>query len=196
MDSAKEVWVVEDSSDDEPEENADERPPKQLLSEARDGTYWNVGQMPARLGEDESTSDEPYFVDDTRMADMMPGSLQRTRHGPALGDPQHSSAVNQSRIAADSNPQFKAPLAGSNTFSSPKRVDTSIVSAEIKNQLRDHFRNITEKNPLACHEPLKDAPNPGLTIDGFGDISFPLSNTDIGRIKIASNGPPIIDSYD
>lgn len=58
---------------------------------------------------------------------------------------------------------------------------------ELKKRLRDHLDEVTKTpNSFGFHEVLKDPPNPGLTIEGFGKISFPLSEYVVQRIVEAS----------
>ena len=50
--------------------------------------------------------------------------------------------------------------------------------------LYDIFESM--ERPLACHDILPNAPNLGLTINGFGTIGFPLSERDVAVIVAAS----------
>jgi hypothetical protein len=217
MDCAKYVWVVEDSSDSEPEEGVDERTtdeqfpsvgpidafskgeegrrrPGEQLDQTRPRTACHTSSIAdSRVagGFEDKTCDKPCFLIDSRMADMVLGSSQGIRQGPVFAKLQESSEFDRSHTA---NPtlQSEVSLAASGAISSPAPVTPT----EIKDRLRDHFRDIYTESSLACYEPLEDAPNPGLTIDGVGDISFPLSRRDIMRIQIASKGPRFVEFYD
>ncbi|KAG4437128.1 hypothetical protein IFR05_007390 [Cadophora sp. M221] len=52
--------------------------------------------------------------------------------------------------------------------------------------LGDHLRSATRPCSFCYHDLLKDAPNPGLFIKGFGPIAFPFLERDIDRIIKAS----------
>lgn len=57
---------------------------------------------------------------------------------------------------------------------------------QIKKMLGDHLRSATRPCKFCYHDLLKDAPNPGLFVKGFGPIAFPFLERDIDRIIEAS----------
>lgn len=64
---------------------------------------------------------------------------------------------------------------------------------EIKHRLKHTLDCIESAGLFAYHEQLKDAPNPGLHIEGAGTLAFPLSERDIQTIITASGQPPLQD---
>ncbi|KUJ07147.1 uncharacterized protein LY89DRAFT_369158 [Mollisia scopiformis] len=71
-------------------------------------------------------------------------------------------------------------------LSPPAKVEALAPPGEIKRRLGLHFNKVTQEMPIACNQELKDAPNPFLSITGFGKVGFPLGPEDINRIKAAS----------
>lgn len=68
------------------------------------------------------------------------------------------------------------------------KEDELIPPSEIQKRLREHLDKIMKTpNGFGFHEVLQDPPNPGLNIEGFGKIGFPLSKHDIQRIIEASH---------
>jgi hypothetical protein len=65
-----------------------------------------------------------------------------------------------------------------------------IVSDDIKEVLCDCLDNAKSAGTFAHYDTLKDAPNPGLFIKGFGAISLPLPEIDIQMIIAASRRSP------
>jgi hypothetical protein len=66
--------------------------------------------------------------------------------------------------------------------------DEIVPEHEIKEILGAQLDSINSAGLFACHEQLKDAPNPGISIEGAGTVSFPLTDRDIGTI-LSSSGP-------
>lgn len=63
-------------------------------------------------------------------------------------------------------------------------IEDKSISNDTRAALYDIFESL--ERPLACHDILPNAPNPGLTIKGFGTIGFPLSERDVTVIVAAS----------
>lgn len=57
---------------------------------------------------------------------------------------------------------------------------------ELRELLNRRLNGITSAGLFAYHEQLRDAPDPGLSIEGAKQISFPLTERDIRRIIAAS----------
>lgn len=117
--------------------------------------------------------------------------------GSIVEQEEASSHISKTTILGDAEsrtpPKLRAmsaedPMEGDATsVEDPEEIKALLLSG-MRRHLQKRFHKIFQRPPVAHFKVLTNAPNSGLTIDGFGDISFPLAVTDIGKIKFASGG--------
>lgn len=131
---------------------------------------------------------------DGSMAGSATGPTPTIAHATAAIEPEHND-IEDTSIQEEMPPAVVDKHATSEPASTTgleatleEPTEDLIPPDQIKQHLRDHFQRIYDAVDFSYCEALRNAPNPGLVIDGVGEIGFPLSDADICKIKGASTG--------
>ncbi|TGO37092.1 hypothetical protein BHYA_0106g00250 [Botrytis hyacinthi] len=103
---------------------------------------------------------------------------------PEIWEVSDDSSTSGTDTENDSLPTFDGSRSNLNAPSVKTQEDAFV---KLKTNLRDHFDYSSIGTSFFHHGILPNAPNPGVSVHGYGTIGFPLTEHDFERIMAASD---------
>ncbi|KUJ12800.1 uncharacterized protein LY89DRAFT_737710 [Mollisia scopiformis] len=118
---------------------------------------------------------EVFVIEDSRSDSE---NARNSRPAPSVDNPQ--TALGTYKNASEE---------GMEDTSEHKVEEGNLIEIDvIKKALEKCLNRVGTSGSFAYGRPWRDPPNPGLYLDGYGDVRFPLGPTEVQRIKTACTG--------